>query len=72
MENLEVTIRNVHIRYEDDTSGNGISGASGFDFAAGFTLKELKLSTKDLNSKGNKVRANIASAKFHHLLSTSL
>ena len=35
-----MTIRNVHIRYEDATS-------PGYDFAAGFTLKELKLSTGD-------------------------
>merc|ERR1712126_634651 len=43
LKNLEVTIRNVHIRYED-----GGQDSSGFDFAAGFTLHELKLSTQDL------------------------
>jgi len=40
IKNLEVTIRKVHIRYED-----GQTNSSGFPFAAGVTLQEVTMKT---------------------------
>ena len=48
IKNLEITITNVHIRYEDSQKGS-----DSFAFAAGFTLQELLLSTKQDQNSGD-------------------
>ena len=47
IKNLEVTIRKVHIRYED-----GQTNSSGYPFAAGITLQSLSMKTTTNTEEG--------------------
>ena len=54
LKNLEVTIRKVHIRYED-----GQTNSSGYPFATGVTLETLSMKTTASTDDGQiKLKVN--------------
>ena len=62
IKNLEVTIRKVHIRYED-----GQTNSSGYPFAAGITLQSLSMKTTTNTEEGQiKLKVSEPRALPHH------
>ena len=62
IKNLEVTIRKVHIRYED-----GQTNSSGYPFAAGITLQSLSMKTTTNTEEGQiKLKVCEPRALPHH------